>query len=54
MNGGIRVTQWIELVFLHFGLTVRKENDVIQEKIEGEGEYRGSLLWIRDLHRILR
>jgi hypothetical protein len=38
---------------MQFGLTVGQENDVIQEKIEGKGEYRRGLFWIGDLHGVL-
>ena len=53
MDRGVGVAQRIELIFVHLGLAVGKENDVIQERIKGKRKYRGGLLWIRDLHGVL-
>jgi hypothetical protein len=47
MGRGIRVAQRIELLLIQFRIAVRKEDDAIQEKVESEGEYRGSLFWIQ-------
>lgn len=47
MGRGVGVAQRIEFVFLQLRLSIGKENYVVQEEIEGEREYGGSLLRIQ-------